>query len=87
MEDKARLKILTDLIHLNSVNGNEAPVSAYLAKLFASRGIKVRLDPFDDNRSDLIAEVGQGVDARVLAFEGHQDTVAVPDSSQWTMIL
>ncbi|KRM30809.1 peptidase, ArgE DapE family [Agrilactobacillus composti DSM 18527 = JCM 14202] len=84
MEDKARLKILTDLIHLNSVNGNEAPVSAYLAKLFASRGIKVRLDPFDDNRSDLIAEVGQGVDARVLAFEGHQDTVAVPDSSQWT---
>ena len=42
MEEKEKIKILQDLIQINSVNGNELEVAEYLHKLFCK--IKFRIE-------------------------------------------
>ncbi len=84
MDKQNKIKILQDLIHIHSVNGNEVEVSKYIGKLFDKYGIKYKIDEFGDKRANLVAEIGQGKTDQVLAFTGHQDTVAIGDQSEWT---
>ena len=42
MDKEKQTKILKDLIHINSVNGNELDVADYLARLFAQYGMALR---------------------------------------------
>ncbi|KRL00854.1 ArgE/DapE family deacylase [Liquorilactobacillus capillatus] len=83
MKEKEKLKILTDLIKIHSVNGNEFEVAKYIAALFQKKNISVRIDRFDSNRANLIAEIGEKRDKGVLCFTGHQDTVAVGQKDGW----
>ncbi|MCC7667730.1 ArgE/DapE family deacylase [Liquorilactobacillus satsumensis] len=83
MNKEERLDILKKLITINSVNGNEVAVAQYLADLLAAYGIESQLDQFGDGRANLVAQIGQGKDERVLCFTGHQDTVAVSNAQKW----
>lgn len=78
METTAKIKILKDLVHIQSVNGNELEVATYLANLFKENEITCEVLPTKDGRANLVAEIGSG--KPVLAISGHMDTVAVnPD--------
>ena len=46
MDKEKQTKILKDLIHINSVNGNELDVADYLARLFAQYGMDAKVDAF-----------------------------------------
>lgn len=83
MEKTQQEQILKDLIHINSVNGNELAVAQYLQQLFAKYGIEARLDAFGDHRANLIVELGGNIDDRILGLTGHMDTVAIGDRDKW----
>lgn len=83
METNEQVRILQDLIRIHSVNGNEIAVADYLEKLLRSHDIDVTVDAFGDRRANLIAQIGDGTDPRILGFTGHMDTVAVPDPTRW----
>ena len=83
MQQREKIKVLTDLIAIKSVNDNELEVAQYLAKFLSKYGIKAKIDPFDNSRANLIAEIGKKNDQRVFCLTGHQDTVAVSKSSKW----
>ncbi|MEN3252704.1 ArgE/DapE family deacylase [Fructilactobacillus sanfranciscensis] len=85
MKKEEKIKILQDLVKINSVNGNEREISDYLSNLLNKYGIKHEIFPFvdDENRSNLIVEIGEGRTDQVFGLTGHQDTVAVTDESAW----
>lgn len=83
MNKQEKIKILTDLIKIRSVNGNELAISEYIAALFKKRNIAVKIDRFDDTRANLIAEIGKPSSKGALCFTGHQDTVAVAERDEW----
>ncbi len=84
METAQRIKILQDLVRINSVNGNELAVAEYLQKLLAQYGLKATVDRFDETRANLILELGEGKADQILGLTGHLDTVAVEDETTWT---
>lgn len=84
METAQRVKILQDLVRINSVNGNELAVAEYLQAVLAQAGLTATIDRFDDNRANLILELGEGKTDQVLGLTGHLDTVAVEDETAWT---
>lgn len=81
MEQAEKLKILKDLIAINSANGNELAVAKYLHDLLAQHGIESKVDAFGDKRANLTFELGQG--EPILGITGHMDTVALGDLSKW----
>lgn len=83
MDKEKQAKILKDLIQINSVNGNEIDVAAYLAKLFEQYGFKTEIDEFGDRRANLIVEFGSDNSKRVLGVTGHMDTVAIGNRNNW----
>lgn len=83
MDKEKQAKILKDLIQINSVNGNEIDVAAYLAKLFEQYGFKTEIDAFGDRRANLIVEFGSDSSKRVLGVTGHMDTVAIGNCNNW----
>lgn len=44
MEKADKIKILQDLVSINTVNGNELAVATYLQQVFAEHGIKATID-------------------------------------------
>lgn len=81
MEKTEKLKILTDLIAIPTVNQNEAAVANYLQDLFQAHGLTATVDEFTPGRANLILEVGAG--DHVLGITGHMDTVAVGEEKFW----
>ena len=82
MKDTEKVQILKDLIAINSVNGNELEVAQYLQKLLEKHDIESKLDKFDDNRANLVAELGNKDSKNILGITGHMDTVAV-NEKEW----
>ncbi|MBF7025431.1 ArgE/DapE family deacylase [Staphylococcus kloosii] len=83
LSEKERIKILSDIIEIQSINDNEIEVAQYLQKLFSSYDIKsdiVKLDD-SDTRANLVAEIGEG--KPVLGVSGHMDVVTTGDVSNW----
>lgn len=83
MEESQRIAILKHLIQLKSENAHELKVAQYLQQVLDEHHIENKIIPFDDDRANLIAEIGQGRDPRILGWSGHMDTVAVPDPNDW----
>lgn len=84
MEDKEKIKILQDLIQINSVNGNELEVAEYLHKLFAKSNLEAKIDDFGNKRANLVLDIGQG--EKVLGLTGHMDTVALGNEDKWSYL-
>lgn len=76
-----RLHILSDLVALNTTNGNEIQVVNYLSALFKQHGIYTKVVPIAEGRANLVAEIGSG--KPVFAVSGHMDVVSAGDLSHW----
>ncbi|MFT8411547.1 MAG: ArgE/DapE family deacylase [Schleiferilactobacillus perolens] len=76
------IDFLTQLVQTDSANDHEAAVSKLIQAKLAAAGIESQIIPYVDGRTNLVAEIGSG--DRILAFEGHQDTVSLGNSKEWT---
>lgn len=76
------IKILGDLIAINSTNDHEITVAKYLQKLLKQNGIDAKVLRYNDTRADLLAEIGSG--SPVLGISGHMDVVDPGEVSEWT---
>lgn len=76
-----KVKILADLVGIESVNDNELEVAEYLKSLFAQYNIQSKIIKVADSRANLVAEIGSG--KPVLAVSGHMDVVSPGDPSKW----
>ncbi|MDR4890322.1 ArgE/DapE family deacylase [Fredinandcohnia sp. QZ13] len=80
--EEEKIKILSDIIAIKSINENEIEVANYLKDLFAEYGIESKIVPVTDTRVNLVAEVGSG--SPVIGVSGHMDVVSPGDESEWT---
>ncbi|WP_263851159.1 ArgE/DapE family deacylase [Apilactobacillus quenuiae] len=82
MNKENKLKILSDLINIKTVDENEADVARYINQLLNHYGINSQIIEQENNRSNLVAEIGNGNGPK-LAFEGHEDTVSEGNINVW----
>ncbi|KRM44202.1 M20/M25/M40 family metallo-hydrolase [Lentilactobacillus parafarraginis] len=82
MDQQEKLQIVRDLVNIRTVNENERAAADYLINLLAKHGISAnRIDQFP-NRSNVVAEIGNGQHPK-LGFSGHLDTVHENELSHW----
>ncbi len=77
-----KIKILSDIIAIKSVNENEIEVANYTKDLFAEYGIESKIVPVTDSRVNLVADIGSG--SPVIGVSGHMDVVSPGDENEWT---
>ncbi len=77
-----KIKILSDIIAIKSVNENEIEVANYIKDLFAEYGIESKIVPVTDSRVNLVADIGSG--SPVIGVSGHMDVVSPGDENEWT---
>ncbi|MGY3746816.1 ArgE/DapE family deacylase [Vagococcus salmoninarum] len=82
MDKDKKIKILQDVIKIESVNGKEKRVAEYIQNLLAEYGIDSKLISYGPERSNLVAEISHG-DGPVLGLTGHMDVVVPGDLSLW----
>lgn len=80
--EEEKIKILSDLISIKSVNENEIEVANYLKDLFAEYGIVSKIVPVTETRVNLVAEIGSG--SPIIGISGHMDVVSPGDENEWT---
>jgi len=80
MDKKKKVDLLSELIQVKSVNGDEKEVAKILQRELNEAGISNEILPFGDNRANLVATLGQG--KPVLAVSGHMDVVEA-DKENW----
>ncbi|KRG10814.1 ArgE/DapE family deacylase [Staphylococcus sp. NAM3COL9] len=83
LSSEERIKILSDIIEIQSVNEKELDVAHYLKNLFSQYGIKsevVKLEG-ESTRANLVAEIGNG--NPVVGVSGHMDVVTTGDINLW----
>lgn len=78
-----RVKILSDVIEIQSVNEKELDVAHYLQQLFKKHDIHTEILTLDgeSSRANLIAEIGNG--KPVVGVSGHMDVVTTGDIDKW----
>lgn len=77
--DPERLRgLLEQMVNSYSPSGKEEEVIAFVADHLHAQGVRVTLQPVDDQRSNLVA-IPEGVDQIELCLMGHVDTVAAYD--------
>ncbi|NVY96071.1 ArgE/DapE family deacylase [Lactobacillus sp. DCY120] len=81
MEAIAAVKILQDLIALETVNGQESLVADYLAQLFADYPVQIKRINYAPGRDNLVVEIGD--QGPILGFSGHEDVVAAGNRKMW----
>ena len=78
-----RVKILSDIIEIQSVNEKELDVAHYLQQLFKKYDIHTEILKLDgeSSRANLVAEIGSG--KPVIGVSGHMDVVTTGDGDKW----
>ncbi|WP_436951077.1 ArgE/DapE family deacylase [Staphylococcus shinii] len=78
-----RVKILSDIIEIQSVNEKELDIAHYLQQLFKKYDIHTEILTLDgeSSRANLVAEIGSG--KPVIGVSGHMDVVTTGDSDKW----
>lgn len=79
--EEEKVKMLADIVEMNTVNDNEIEVARYLKELFEKHGISAEIDEIEDNRVNLVATIGEG--SPVLGISGHMDVVSEGDHADW----
>ena len=81
--DEEKIKILSDIVAIETVDRNEEDVANYLATLLSEYGIDSKVIPTGiPGRANLVAEIGSG--SPVLAISGHMDVVSAGNAEAWT---
>ena len=78
-----RVKILSDIVEIQSVNEKELDVAHYLQDLFNKYGIQTKIEKLEgeNTRANLVAEIGNG--KPVVGISGHMDVVTTGDENLW----
>lgn len=84
MDKQEKIKILQDVIQLETPNGNEEIVALYYKNLLEAHGIESELIQYADGRVNLVAELKGQEDGRILAVSGHMDVVDAGNPDLWT---
>ena len=82
LSNEERIKILSDIVAIKTVNDNELEVAKYLQTWFDKYGIESELDEVSEGRANLIATIGSG--KPVIGISGHMDVVAEGNHDDWT---
>ena len=80
--EEEKIKILSDMIAIKTINENEIEVANYLKDLFAQYGMESKIVPVTDTRVNLVAEIGSG--SPVIGVSGHMDVVSPGEKKEWT---
>ncbi|MFO7769199.1 MAG: M20 family metallopeptidase [bacterium] len=80
-EDLTRLA--QDLVRIPSVTGNEGEVAAFAEGWLRAAGLDVEIIEEERGRPNIIATTGDPK-GPLFAFNGHIDTVPVPDEDAWS---
>lgn len=84
MNKEKKIKILQDVIQIETVNDNEVAVAEYFKNLLNEYGIDSKLVEYSPTRANLVAEIKGEKPGKVLIFNGHSDVVAAGDPKEWT---
>ena len=71
MDKQEKIKILQDVIQLETPNGNEEIVALYYKNLLEAHGIESQLIQYADGRANLVAELKGNEEGKILAVSGH----------------
>lgn len=82
MDRKDRVKLLSDLVKINTVGGREEATAKYLSRYLAEYGIHGKTIEVEPGRFNLVAEIGDQP-TPVIVFEGHQDVVDIGNRNKW----
>ena len=82
LTNEEKIKILSDIVAIKTVNDNEIEVAKYLKKLFDKYGIDSHIDKLSKTRANLIASIGFG--KPVIGVSGHMDVVDEGNHDEWT---
>ena len=78
---KSVLKLCQDLIRIKSYSGEEEKVVEILKETFVKMGYD---DVFVDTYGNIIGHIKGNRPGKKILFDGHMDTVPVPDPSKWS---
>lgn len=84
MDKQEKIKILQDVIQLETPNGNEEIVALYYKNLLEAHGIESELIQYADGRVNLVAELKGQEDGKILTVSGHMDVVDAGNPDLWT---
>lgn len=82
MDRKDRVKLLSDLVKINTIGGREEATSKFLSHYLEGYGIHGKTIEVEPGRFNLVAEIGNLV-SPVVVLTGHQDVVDIGDRSKW----
>ncbi|EPE2274790.1 ArgE/DapE family deacylase [Enterococcus faecalis] len=82
MKDLEKLKILKDMVSIDTQDKNESEVADYISTLFSKYDIQTEKVNVSDNRDNLLAYLGKG--KKVLGVTGHMDVVSVGEVDLWS---
>lgn len=85
MDKQRQIKLLQDLIKIETIDDHEKQVVDYLEKLFAPYGERVRFTrvPYQEDRQSVVISIGPTNGDFTLGFSGHMDVVNLGDRSAW----
>lgn len=85
MDRQRQIKLLQDLIQIETIDDHEKQVVDYLEKLFAPYGDRVSLTrvPYQGDRESVVISIGPTNGDFTLGFSGHMDVVNLGDRSVW----
>lgn len=84
MDKQEKIKILQDVIQLETPNGNEEIVALYYKNLLEAHGIESELIQYAEGRANLVAELKGNEEGKILAVSGHMDVVDAGNPDLWT---
>lgn len=82
LTNEQKVKILSEIVAIPSVNDNELAVAQYLAQWLNQYDIDTHIDYISGQRANLIATIGSG--KPVVAVSGHMDVVNEGNHDDWT---
>ncbi len=81
--DEDKIRILSDIVAIETVDRKEEDVANYLADLLGKYDIESKVVPTGiPGRANLVAEIGSG--SPVIAISGHMDVVSAGNAEAWT---
>lgn len=83
MDKNEKMKILSDLVEVDTQDKDESEIAQYLADLLEKHGIKSERVESKPGRDNLVAYMGNKSD-KVLGLTGHMDVVSIGDKEKWT---
>ena len=82
LTNEQKVKILSEIVAITSVNDNELAEAQYLAQWLNQYDIDTHIDYISGQRANLIATIGSG--KPVVAVSGHMDVVNEGNHDDWT---